>query len=106
MRKNELTTIRYTKVINESSKGDGVEETQRYIIPTTLPGNNIKALDVTDLPNEQRTQIAEYHIEYARYLSNHMKQAFSFEDWLSHSKGVDFTPKWRTFKPNQTEILS
>lgn len=98
--RNQVTTIRYTKVLSEGT----TESTDRVIIPTTVPGN-IKALDVTDLSVEERSQIAEYHVEYAKYISNHMKQAFSFEDWLSHSKGVDFSPKWRTFKPEQTEIL-
>jgi hypothetical protein len=100
MRKNELITIRYTKVLSEGT----TESTERVVIPTTVPGN-IKALDITDLAVEERDQIVEYHIQYAKYISNHMKQAFSFEDWLSHSKNVDFTPKWRTFKPEQTEIL-
>lgn len=111
MRKNELTSIRYAKTIRESIEepaGISVKQTEttdRTIIPTTIPGN-IKGLDVTDLPVEEREQIAEYHVEYAKYINQHMKSAFSFEDWLSLSKGVDFTPKWRTFKPEQTEILS
>ncbi len=106
MRKYELTNIQYSKDISESSAVDIFETTDRSIIPTQLPSGNIKAMDVTDLTVEEREQMAEYHLEYARYFSNHVKQAFSFEDWLSHSKGVDFAPKWRTFKPEQTEILS
>ena len=53
MRKNELTTIRYTKVL-----GEGTESTERVVLPTSVPGN-IKALDLTDLAVEERQQIVD-----------------------------------------------
>lgn len=96
LKNNTLTSIKYTK---------GDEITERVIFPTSVP-SNIKAIDVTDLFPVQRTELAEFYNEYSAYLKTHMKQAFTFEDWLSHTKDVEFTPKWRTFKPAQTEIIT
>jgi len=100
MQQNKLTTITYSKVFEE-----GVETTQRNIIPITVPGN-IKALDVTDHDLDIQYQLSHSYEEYADYLKGHIKLAFSFENWLSHTKGVDFTPKYRTFKPEQTTELA
>lgn len=91
----ELATIRY-------SKED--ETTERQIVPSVVP-TNIKALDVTGLPQALREKIADAYGEYADYLQQHMRTAFSFEDWIEHSKGIELDPKWRTFKPEKTEIL-
>ena len=97
MKPHKLQTIEYSKVLEEGS----VETTQRDVVPVTVPGN-IKAIDVTDFDLEKQYEIADSYGEYAEYLSGHIKVAFSFEDWLSHTKSVDFTPKYRTFKPEQT----
>lgn len=91
----QLAQIRYTK---------DNEVTERTIIPTLLPVN-IKAIDVSDLPEFQREEIASLYKEYSEYLNQHLKTAFSFENWLAMTRGVDFTPKWRTFKPDQLEVI-
>jgi hypothetical protein len=91
----EVATIRYTK---------DDEVTERVVIPTVVP-SNIKALDVTSVPQPLRESLGDHYTEYAAYLKQHMRTAFSFEDWLDHSKGIQLDPKWRTFKPDQTEIL-
>lgn len=97
----KVVNIRYTKVLKEG----GTETTVRTIIPTVVPGN-IRALDVSDLDVERQNEVAKYYVEYAKYIDVASKAAFSFEDWLTHSKGVDFTPKWRTFKSEQTQIIT
>ncbi len=97
---HKVVTIRYSKVLSE----DEAETTDRTIIPTQVPGN-IQAIDVTGLEVDKQVEISNLYSEYSDYLNVHIKAAFSFENWLSHSKGVDFTPKWRTFKPDQTEII-
>jgi hypothetical protein len=103
---NKVVKIQYIKTFSEGTTSlKMTETTDRTIIPTAVPGN-IKALDVTDLSEEKREQIADYYVEYADYISGVMKTAFSFEDWLSHTKGIDFTPKWRSFRPEQTKIIS
>lgn len=80
------------------------DETLRTIIPTSVP-TNIKALDVTGLEEPVQQQVAESYQEYAEYLKLHMKQAYSFEDWLEHTKGLELDLKWRTFKPEKTKVL-
>lgn len=91
----ELTNIRYTKED---------ETTERVVVPTTVP-SNIKALDVTGLPEPLQEKIAESYSEYQEYMKQHMKTAFAFEDWVEHSKGIEVTAKWRTFKPENTEVI-
>jgi hypothetical protein len=93
----KLAQIRYTK------DGEG-EGTERYVVPTVVP-SNIKALDVSGLPEPLRAKIADCYSEYADYIKQHMRTAFSFEDWLQHSQQITIEPKWRTFKPDNTEIL-
>lgn len=90
-----LANIRYTKE---------KEVTERFIVPTSVP-LNIKALDVTGLPEPLRQKVANSYSEYTDYINQHIKTAFSFEDWIEHSKGIELSPKWRTFKPDQTEVL-
>jgi hypothetical protein len=101
MQPNKITTIRYTKILNE----DDVEITNRTVLITSVPGN-IKAIDLTNANDDKRQKVEQAYTEYTEYLNAHMKIAFSFEDWLSHTKSVDFTPKWRSFKPEHTEVLS
>lgn len=91
----KLANIRYTKED---------ETTERTVIPTTVP-SNIKALDVTGLPEPLQEKVAESYTEYQEYLKQHMKTAFTFEDWVEHSHGVEISPKWRTFRPDQTEVI-
>jgi len=86
-------------------QGSLVQRTERVIIPTLVPGN-IHAIDVTELDNESQQEMSELYEEYASYMNTLMKSAFSFEDWLSHSKSVEFSPKWRTFRPDQTEEIA
>lgn len=95
LKQGELANIRYSK------QG---KITERHVIPTSVP-SNIKALDVTGLPEPLREKVADSYKEYADYIQQHLKTAFSFEDWLEHSKGIEIDPKWRTFKPDQTEVL-
>ena len=101
----EVTKIQYTKTINEDTDLAVYNTSLRAVIVTSSPGN-IRAIDVTELSDDRKYEISELYDEYTVYFNNHMKSAFSFENWLSHSKGVDFTPKWRTFKPDQTKIIT
>ncbi len=95
LKTGKLANIRYTKE---------TEVTERFIVPTSVPAN-IKALDVTGLPEPLREKVADAYAEYTNYINGHIKTAFSFETWIEHTKGIELAPKWRTFKPDQTEIL-
>lgn len=93
-----VVKIRYAKSQDDTS--------ERYVVPIDpFAPQNVKAIDVTHLEESERAEVAGNYAEYQQYLLQHMKQAFSFEDWLSHTKNVDFAPSWRTFKPAKTEIL-
>ena len=101
----ELQNIRYTKINESSGSLDRFETTERTIIPTFVPKPNIKAIDVTDLPEDERTELQTLLNEYNEYVQERHKAVFSFEDWASHSKNKDVSVKWRTFKLNNTEVL-
>ena len=99
LKEGALADIRYSKT------GTG-EVTDRIIIPTTVP-KNIKGLDVTGMPIEQRKHLETQYAAYREYLRNHMSTAFDFESFMEHSGTTDedIEIKWRTFKPDQTEVL-
>ena len=101
MKPYKLINIEYTKQLNENE----TETTRRAIIPTFVPQQNIKAIDVTDLPEDKQDELLEYLTEYNEYVKERQKQIFKFEDWLEHSKSVYIEPKWRTFKIENTEEL-
>jgi len=102
VRQNKVTKIQYTKTREGVTL---VEKTERTIIPTVIPGN-IHAIDVTELDDEHQQEMSELYEEYAAYMNTHLKLAFSFENWLSHSKSVEYSPNWRTFRPDQTEEIA
>lgn len=105
MQPYKLNKIRYKKLVT-SREPRTVEITERSVIPLSSVTSNIRAVDVTDLDTDAQTQTQELLSEYAQYLDTHAKTAFSFEDWVSHTKGVEApTLKYRTFKLDQTEIL-
>lgn len=87
----EIQEIEYTK---ESSG----ETTNRVVIPTFVPAPNIKAIDVTDLSDEDRESLRQLYESYAQYVKERSQGIFSFEDWVSHTLNEDVTPKWRTFR--------
>lgn len=72
--------------------------TSRVIIPTSVPRDTVKAIDVTDLSVADRTRLQQLHTEYMEYRANAMTRLFNFEDWVSHTMSLNIEPKWRTFK--------
>ena len=105
LKEREITNIRYTKVNEDSGTLDRFETTDRTIIPTSVPKTNIKAVDVTDLSETDQIELQSLLTEYTEYVRDHLKSAYSFEDWASHSKSIHIDVKWRTFKVQNTEIL-
>lgn len=97
LKPNTIYNISYTNSRNE--------ESERYIIPTTIPGN-VKALDVTELEESERRDVNVAYQQYAEYLDQHMRTAYSFEEWCEQVRGKEISPKWRTFKPEILKILS
>ena len=106
MKANTLTHIKYKKATNHGGGRQG-EITERYVIPTFVPQANMKAIDVTDLSDEEREELREMYEEYTEYYRQAVQALFSFEDWVSHTRGEDAkpSPKWRTFKLENVEVL-
>ncbi len=104
MKANEVQHIQYTKAT--SIGGEKGEVTERYIVPTFVPSPNIKAIDVSDLDEQDRNNMAELMQEYAEYHKQQSKVIPSFEVWLEQSQGVIMDDlKWRTFKVENVELL-
>lgn len=74
------------------------ETTERVIIPTFVPKQTMKSIDVTDLSYAERMEMQELYAEFAKYYEDYLANAFNFETWVEHSKGKVISPKWRAFK--------
>ena len=103
MKHNTIAHIEYTRSTDIGGvKGD---TTERFIIPTYIPPQNIKALDVTQLNEDQRDELLTQWEEYQEYYSNQLQTLFSFNDWLEHTSNATTNVKWRAFKPENIEEL-
>lgn len=90
LQQDNIVNIEYTK--------DNGDKSKRYIIPTCVPKKSIKAIDVSDLTEDQRDEMCKLHAEYNQYREQAIKNIFNFEDWVSQTSGNDLgNIKWRTF---------
>lgn len=103
--RHKATDVKYTKDIGGSGELPRFEHTDRTIIPTYIPAPNIKAIDVTDMSEEQIALLESRLAEYAEYYETAVKTIFSFNTWLEHThQELADDLKWRTFKQsNLTE---
>jgi len=101
LRRDGLNHISYTKKGANKKKGGDVSE--RTIIPTFVPSSvtNVRALDVTELSEENQKKVANLWAQYRDYLESLRKNTFSFEDFISHTTDEEIEIKWRTFKESQ-----
>jgi len=108
---HKIVNIRYVKERHcEYDDGDPAtvwkDETNRTVIPTFVPNlNNFKAVDVSELSEEERTEMLGLLEEYQQYYTERAQAIFNFGDWVEHSRGKKMEVKWRTFKLDQTELL-
>lgn len=89
MKEREIYKIEYVDSKEKHS--------ERTIIPTMVPSSNIKAIDVSDMTEEETNEICQYFTEYTNYVDIQNKNIYTFEDFISHTKGKDVNIKWRTF---------
>jgi hypothetical protein len=97
---HKVSTIRYTK--------DTGETTARTIIPTFVPHQNIKAVDVTDLSADDTERMEVLVREYYEdYLEARKATTFTLEDWLHATGELDMSSKvkYRTFKMKNVEEI-
>jgi hypothetical protein len=86
----------FAKIVYLSETKD--ELSQRTIIPTFVPRQTMKSIDVSELTAEQKAEMQALYKEYARYYEEFLINAFNFETWVEHTKGKTISPKWRAFK--------
>ena len=79
------------------TKGSG-EQTDRVVIPTQVPNDCIKAIDVTDLSADERQEMQKIVSLYIDYVDLQFKKIFSLEDFAEQVTNNRIEPKWRTFK--------
>lgn len=87
---SELTTILYEK--------EGGETSARVIIPTNIPNDLLRALDVSEVDPVERAELQALYAEYKEYKASFMEAMFNFETWVEHTQGKIVRPKWRSFK--------
>lgn len=94
-----ITPVSYTSATDN-------KQSDRVIVPVTVPEANIKAFDVTAYSADDRLKLADAVIEYVEYRTRLLAQLMTFENWFELAQGQ--TPveafgdlKWRTFKPEQ-----
>jgi hypothetical protein len=104
MEHSQITHIKYTRVTDLGGGSVG-DITERYIIPTSVPYSTIKAIDVSDLTEEQREDVQALWTQYREYYENALASLFDFETWAEHSAGKTIDVKWRTFRTDNVEIL-
>lgn len=105
LKQNHLAHVRYTKTTNYGSGHKG-EVTERVILPTYIPGDAVKGLDLTHLPESEALAVQELAKQYSEYVEAKMSTVFNFEDWISHvSGGTPPDLKHRTFKLNTLEVI-
>lgn len=96
---HKAVDITYNKRVGGSGELKRFEITDRTIIPTHLPTDSFKALDVTGLTESDVSVMEKQLAEYAEYYEAVVNTVFSFEDWISltYGEGADENVKWRTF---------
>jgi hypothetical protein len=90
LKRGLLQEMKYTK-------GSG-EQTDRVVIPTQVPNDCVKAIDVTDLSVSERQEMEKIVSLYNDYTDLQFKKIFSFEDFSEQVTNNRVEPKWRTFK--------
>ncbi len=108
LKQNHLAHVRYTK--STDLGGRKGEVTDQVIIPTYIPGDAIKALDVSHLSETQALEIQQLQQEYIEYVEAKMKTIYSFEDWIDHTQirnvAAKANLKYRTFKSENLEVIT
>lgn len=74
------------------------DHSSRAIIPTAVPVEYVKAIDVEHLTESERTEMETLFNEYQAYVERKLATLFNFEQWVEHTQNVFITPVWKTFK--------
>lgn len=88
---HQITTVVYE---NESKS----ETTTRVVIPTSVPKEVVRVIDVDDLTPPEREHMLSLYSDYREYTKAYLGGMYNFETWAEHAKNEKITPKWRAFK--------
>jgi hypothetical protein len=91
LKQNQIINILYKKDNQETPE-------ERVIVPTYVPPQVVKAIDVADLPAQESEELVALLREYQEYYSDHINKALNFEGWVEQTKNKTIIPKWRSFK--------
>lgn len=99
LQEHEILQVSYT-----NAKG---EPSNRHIIPTRVPEDFIKAVDVSDLDSNKREAMQLLLKEYSKYVNQSLETIHSFEDWFEVTVGqpIEMDVKWRTFKLDKLDLI-
>lgn len=86
----QLNTISYQK--------DGGVPEERVVVPSFVPTQTIKAIDVGGMNDVDVAEMVALASGYKEYYAALMNTAFNFETWVEHTHNKTVVPKWRSFK--------
>jgi len=94
----DILDIKYTKANGEKS--------DRKIISLNSIPKNLKAIDISDISQEDAEHLIEQYKNYNEYLENFDKTKMKFEDWYSMTNPNESlsTVKYRTFTVDNIEF--
>jgi hypothetical protein len=98
---NNLTLHNVNNIVY--TKADG-EESERTVIPMSVPGaNNVRAIDVGENTEEEIASLVEKLADYGAYKQQILNSILSFEQYVETSTGepLAIDVKWRTFKADR-----
>lgn len=75
------------------------------IIPTDIPLDNVKALNVSSCNQQERQIIKNMCSEYQNYLNEHISKAFNFEEWIEQSYPSFDVNNVKWIKINKTDLV-
>lgn len=82
----------------EYLKAGASDPERKMIIPTSIPSDLVKAIDVTGLPDEEIVKLTQLQRDYKAYVRGVLESSFKFEDWVEHTTGERPDVKWRSYK--------
>ena len=97
MKKHQLCTFKYKGQNDESSK-------ERIVFVLTMK-QHMRGIDVSNIPNDERSDFCEKMIQYQQALSEHIASFGTFSDWckITHPEFNVPEVKYRTYDESNME---
>ena len=81
-------------------------ETTRVILPHTIPAQNVWALDVSSLNQDEVQQVTATLVEYQQYRDGIISTVFSFNEFIEQTRPTEdiHDYAWRSFNRDNITI--